>query len=203
MKILIFGATGKIGREVVNILDSEHEIIGVSSSTGQVIADYTDAAAVEAVFQQITNVDAVVVAVGGDSNFKAYSTLNDEDFLHGAQRKLIAQFRIVALAQQYLNKGGSVTLTSGFLTHYPNEYSLATGPFNAAIDSYVSQSAPLLKNDLRLNVVSPAPVVEQERVRTGLVSAHDVAMDYVDSILGTSTGKVYRAWGGLPLPEQI
>ncbi|MCL1057502.1 NAD-dependent epimerase/dehydratase family protein [Shewanella gelidimarina] len=202
MKILVFGATGKIGREVVNLLKPEHDVIGISSRSGPIIADYTDATAVESVFQQVTDVDAVVVAVGGDSNFKPYSTLNDVDILLGAQRKLIAQFRIVALAQKYLNQGGSVTLTSGFLSHYPNEYSLATGPFNAAIDTYVSQSAPLLKNDMRLNVVSPAPVVEQDKVRTGLVTARDVALYYIDSILGMDTGKVYRAWGGLPLPEQ-
>ncbi len=202
MKILVFGATGKIGREVVNLLESEHVVIGVSSRTGQIIADYTDATAVEYVFQQVTNIDAVVVSVGGDSNFKPYSTLGDEDFLLAAQRKLIAQFRIVELAQKHLNKGGSVTLTSGFLSHYPNEYSLATGPFNAAIDTYVSQSVPFLKNDLRLNVVSPAPVVEQDRVRHGLVSATDVAQHYVDSILGADSGKVYRAWGGLTLPKQ-
>lgn len=202
MKILVFGATGKIGREVVNLLESEHEVIGVSSRTGKIIADYTDAIAVESVFQKVTEVDAVVVSVGGDSNFKPYSTLRDEDFLLAAQRKLIAQFRIVELAQKYLNKGGSVTLTSGFLSHYPNEYSLATGPFNAAIDTYVSQSASFLTNEIRLNVVSPAPVVEQAKVSHGLVSAIGVAQHYVDSILGVDSGKVYRAWGGLTLPKQ-
>ncbi|MDX2321000.1 MAG: short chain dehydrogenase [Moritella sp.] len=202
MKILVFGATGKIGSEVVKLLKDEHEVIGVGSRSGDITADYTNAESIEAVFKQVQNVDAVVVSVGGDSNFKAYHAIEDEDLRLGAERKLVAQFRIVSLAEKYLNRRGSVTLTSGYLSHYPNEYSLATGPFNAAIDTYVKQSAAFLKNDLRLNVVSPAPVVEAERTRTGLVSAIDVAKYFVESIHSEQSGVVYRAWGGLTVPEE-
>ena len=58
--------------------------------------------------------------------------------------------------------------------------------------------APLLGRGLRLNVVSPAPVVEPSKVGTGLVSAEQVAQYYVEAIEGTDTGNVFRAWGGLP-----
>jgi hypothetical protein len=50
---------------------------------------------------------------------------------------------------------------------------------------------------LRLNVVSPAPVVEPERTGRGLVSAEQVAKFYVEAIEGNETGQVFRAWGGL------
>ncbi len=130
--------------------------------------------------------------------------LTDDDFRLGAERKLLAQFRIVSLAQEHLNDNGSITLTSGFLSHYPNSHSLATGPFNAAIDTYVVQSAPLLTRGLRLNVVSPAPIVEPERAdQEGILSAEQCAKFYVDAIEGNDTGQVLRAWGGLedrPLP---
>jgi len=196
VKIVIFGASGKIGTAVANLLSPEHEVIKVSRS-GDIATDYLDPVATEAVFQQVSGIDAVVVAVGGDSQFKPYHELTDDDIRYGAERKLVAQFRIVSLAEKYLNQGGSVTLTSGFLSHYPNPSSLGTGPFNAAIDTYVRQSADLLDNGLRLNVVSPAPVVEPNRVRTGLVSALQVAEYYVRSITSQDTGTVYRAWGGL------
>ena len=140
----------------------------------------------------------IVVTVGGDSVFRSYDQLTDEDFTVGAERKLIAQFRIVRYARQYLNDNGSITLTSGFLSHYPNPYSLATGPFNAAVDTYVRQAAPLLKRGLRLNVVSPAPVVEAEKAtREGLITASQCAEYYVNAIEGSQKGQVFRAWGGL------
>ena len=198
MKIAVFGASGNIGSQVVERLTAKgYEVVSIGARSGDHRVDYTDAAAVEALLDSIAPLDAIVVSVGGDSAFKPYNTLTDEDFLLGAERKLVAQFRIVRLAEKYVQDNGSVTLTSGFLSHYPNPYSLATGPFNAAIDTFVQQSAEHLPRGLRINVVSPAPVVEPEQVREGLVSAAQVAEFYVESIEGQATGIVFQACGGL------
>jgi len=185
MKIAIFGASGKIGSQIVSQLEEHgHEVIKISRS-GDIAADYTNEAEVRAVFEKTPNLDAVVVSVGGDSVFKPYETLTDDDFRFGAERKLVAQFKIVRFAQEHLNDNGSITLTSGFLSHYPNPYSLATGPFNSAIDTYVRQAAPLLKRGLRLNAVSPAPIVAPERAdQEGLISAEQCASFYVNAIKG-------------------
>jgi len=203
MKIAVFGASGKIGSQVVAQLSEKgHELIQIGSRSGDFTADYTNAESVESLLKQISPLDAIVVTVGGDSAFKPYQTLTDDDFRFGADRKLVAQFRLVRLADQYLRDNGSITLTSGFLSHYPNTHSIATGPFNAAIDAFVRQTAPLLTRGLRINVVSPAPVVEPSRIGEGLVSAEQVARYYVDSIESNTTGNVYRAWGGLTAPAQ-
>jgi NAD(P)-dependent dehydrogenase (short-subunit alcohol dehydrogenase family) len=200
MKIAIFGATGKIGTQIASQLENKgHEIVRIGSRNGDIKVDYTDGSSVEKALKQLAPLDAVLVSVGGDSVFKPYHELTDDDFRHGTERKLIAQFRIVQLAEKYLSDGGSITLTSGFLTHYPNPHSLATGPFNAAIDTYVQQAAPLLQKGIRLNVVSPAPVVEPTRVGKGLVSADQVAEYFLQSVEGSETGQIYRAWGGLPV----
>jgi NAD(P)-dependent dehydrogenase (short-subunit alcohol dehydrogenase family) len=203
VKIAVFGASGNIGSQVVTQLwEKGHDVIRVSSHSGKFIADYTNGDAVEALLREITPLDAIIVSVGGDSAFKPYSTLTDEDFRFGAERKLIAQFRMVRLAEHYLSDNGSVTLTSGFLSHYPNPHSIATGPFNTAIDAFVQHTAPLLPRGLRLNVVSPAPVVEPARAGKGLVSAEQVARYYLESVTSNETGNVYRAWGGLKAPDQ-
>jgi NAD(P)-dependent dehydrogenase (short-subunit alcohol dehydrogenase family) len=203
MKIAVFGASGKIGSQVVaQLAEKGHEIVKIGSRSGDFSADYTNAESVELVLKQIAPMDAIVVSVGSDSAFKPYQTLTDDDFRFGAERKLIAQFRLVRLAEQYLKDNGSITLTSGFLSHYPNPHSIATGPFNAAIDAFIQHTAPLLARGLRINVVSPAPVVEPARVGEGLVSAEQVARYYIESIESKITGNVYRAWGGLPAPAQ-
>lgn len=200
MKIAIFGATGKIGSQVASQLENKgHEIIRIGSRSGDIAVDYTDASSVEKALKQLAPLDAVVVSVGGDSVFKPYHEITDEDLRYGAERKLVAQFRIVQLAEKYLSDGGSITLTSGFLSHYPNPHSMATGPFNAAIDTYVQQVTPLLQKGIRLNVVSPAPVVEPANTGKGLVSADQVAEYYIQSVEGNESGQVYRAWGGLPV----
>ena len=202
MKIAVFGASGNIGSQVVQQLQArEHQVIQIGVRSGDYQVDYTDGAAVEALLKELAPLDAIVVSVGGDSAFKPYDTIEDADFRHGAERKLIAQFRIVRLAEKYVNDSGSVTLTSGFLSHYPNPYSMATGPFNAAIDTFVQQASEHLSRGLRVNVVSPAPVVEPEQLREGVVSAAQVAEYFLQSIEGEATGQVYRAWGGLTLSQ--
>ncbi|MCU7929788.1 MAG: short chain dehydrogenase [Candidatus Thiodiazotropha sp. (ex Codakia rugifera)] len=198
MKIALFGATGKIGSQVASQLENKsHEIVRIGSRSGDITVDYTNGSSVENALKQTAPLDAVLVSVGGDSVFKDYHELTDDDFRHGAERKLVAQFRIVLLAEKYLSDGGSITLTSGFLSHYPNPHSLATGPFNAAIDTFVQQAAPLLQRGIRLNVVSPAPIVEPASVGKGLVSADQVAELFIQSVEGGETGQIYRAWGGL------
>lgn len=85
------------------------------------------------------------------------------------------------------------------MSHYPNPASIATGPLNAAIDTFVKSTAPLLTRGVRLNVVSPAPIVEPGQERKGLVTACETANQYVEAVEGNMTGKVLRVWGGLPV----
>jgi NAD(P)-dependent dehydrogenase (short-subunit alcohol dehydrogenase family) len=202
MKILLIGASGKIGKAVSKQLANEHEVIAASRD-GDIQVDYTQEASIRQMYEQVGRVDALVAVVGGDSVFKSYEELTAEDFEHGYRRKLMGQVVLIRSGTDFINDGGSFTLSSGFLSHYPNPYSIATGPFNAAVDSFVHSTAPLLPRSIRLNVVSPAPVVDPAQAGRGVVTAEQAAAAYVESITGDFSGRVIRAWGGLendPLP---
>ncbi len=67
---------------------------------------------------------------------------------------------------------------------------------NGAAESAIP--APLVPRNLRLNIVSPAPVVEPGQERRGLITADQAAEAYVNAVEGDFTGRVLRAWGGLP-----
>jgi len=192
MKIIVMGAGGKIGVEVVRALAPDHTVI----STGREV-DYTDVESVRSMYRANEDLDGLVCVVGGDSVFKSFEELTDEDFAVGFQRKLMAQLNLVRIGTEYVNEGGSFTLSTGFLSHYPNPFSVATGPFNAALDCAVMSIAPLMPRGIRVNVVSPAPVVPQDRAGRGVISAAQVAPYYVQCVEGDMTGQVLRAWGGL------
>lgn len=198
MKIIIVGASGIIGKEVVAALSNKHEIVRVGAHSGDVQCDYTDVASAGAMFKKIGKFDSLILVVGGDGIFKLYHDLVDEDYLYGYERKFLAQIRLLQLGEAFVRDNGSFVFTSGFLSHYPNPHSIAIGPLNAAVDTFVKNTAPLLKRGIRLNVVSPAPVVAPEQKGKGLVTAAETAKFYVEAVEGKITGKVLRAWGGLP-----
>ncbi len=112
-------------------------------------------------------------------------------------RKFLGQVRLLEFGLARIADEGSFVFTSGFLSHYPNPASIATGPLNAAIDTFVRNTAPLLPRGIRINIVSPAPVVEPGQEGRGLVTAAECAGYYVEAIEGTMSGQVFRAWGGL------
>lgn len=206
MKIIVLGAGGNIGREVIRALGSTHEIIQANRSRGDILVDYTNPESVREMFKSTGEFDALIATVGGDSVFQSYEDLSNEAYEHGFQRKFLAQVNLVRSGTEYACDGASFTLSSGFLSHYPNPTSAATGPFNAAIDSFVLGTAPLLPRGLRLNVVSPAPVVEPAQVARGLITAEQAAAAYVESVTSLYTGRIFRVWGGLenePLPGQV
>ena len=150
-------------------------------------------------FEAVGPFDALISVIDSDSVFKPYQELEERDYLYGFERKFLGQIRLVELGKAFINENGVFVLTSGFLSHYPNEYSIATGPLNAAVDTFVHNTAALLERGIRINVVSPAPVVEKHQKGRGLVTAEETAQYNVEAIESRASGKVFRAWGGLSI----
>jgi NAD(P)-dependent dehydrogenase (short-subunit alcohol dehydrogenase family) len=201
MKIILVGASGRIGREIDKLLSANHSIVRVGVKSGDVQCDYTNKQSVNEMFTTIGAFDALISVAGRDSIFKNFEELEDDDYRYGFERKFLGQVGFVTLGQKFINDNGSFTFTGGFLSHYPHPTSAATGPLNAAIDSFVKTTAPLLSRGIRLNVVSPAPIVEPSQVKRGLVTAEQTAKLFVNAIEGNMSGQILRAWGGLPVPE--
>jgi NAD(P)-dependent dehydrogenase (short-subunit alcohol dehydrogenase family) len=192
MKIIVFGSTGLIGKELVRQLSINHEVIEVSRSSTPIRADYTVENSLIQMFEKIGAFDALINVAGGDTQFVHTDQLQPANFKYGAERKLMGQVNLVLIGQKYINKDGSFTLSSGYLNHYPNAYSMATSPFNAFIDNFAQSMSSQLKNNVRINVVSPSPVVEV--LEHGKVTPEFVAKSYVESVEGKETGKVFKSW---------
>jgi NAD(P)-dependent dehydrogenase (short-subunit alcohol dehydrogenase family) len=202
MKIIIVGASGRIGKEVDKALYGNHDIVRVGTRSGDVQCDYTVADSVRNMFEKIGEFDSLISVIGGDSIFKPFADLDDEDYRYGFERKFLGQIRFLDLGKSYVRENGSFVFTSGFLCQYPNSYSIATGPLNAAVDTFVQNTAPLLPRGIRVNVVSPAPIVELGQEGKGVVTAAETARLYVEAVESNVTGKVLRAWGGLPFAPE-
>lgn len=193
MRILVVGATGTIGREIVKALSNGNEIIPVTRSSNGIKVDLRDRSSIERMFKAAGKLDAVISAAG-NARFKPLDRLEDEDFQYSLENKLMGQANLVRLGLDALNDGGSVTLTSGDLATSPMKGSGAISMVNAGLEGFTRAAALEAPRGIRVNVVSPPWVAETLTAMKmdpshGLPSAA-VARAYVESVTGTMTGEV-------------
>lgn len=199
MKIVIIGASGTIGTAVAAQLAQRHEIIEVGSRSGTHQADMGDIAQVRALFKRIGKVDAVVVTAG-KLHFGPLAEFTPEQFRLGLDSKLMGQVNVALVAQEYLNDGGSITLTSGIVAEQPIRFGAAASMTNAAVEGFVRGAAIELARGVRINVVSPTVLAESLDAYGPFfygfeaAAASRVALAYSRSVEGAQTGQIYRVW---------
>ena len=193
MKVIVIGATGTIGAEVAKALSARmHEVIGASRK-GDVKVSLEDAASIKAMFEMIRGVDSVTCCAG-NAAFRPFAELTDADYELGLRSKLMGQVSLARIAKDYLNDGGSITLTSGVLAMHPMPGSASVSMVNAGLEGFVRAAALEMPRKLRINAVSP-PWVKETLVKFGMdpgsgLAAADVAKGYVAAIEGLHHGKV-------------
>ncbi len=196
MKILIVGGTGTIGAAVTSELKKRHEVISAGFSDGEFQIDISNNHSIESLYKKIGKLDAVI-ATTGKVHFGEFIKMTEEEYFIGLKSKLMGQVNLVRMGLDYLNDGGSFTLTSGLLSDDPIRYGVSAAMVNGAINSFVLASAIEMPRGIRINVVSPTVVAEAmphyENYFRGFkpVAASEVALAYSKSVEGLQTGKVY------------
>jgi hypothetical protein len=112
----------------------------------------------------------------------------------------MGQVNLVRIGQDYLNTGGSFTLTTGILADYPVVMTTSAAMVNGGIHSFVKAAALELKNALRINVVSSGLVEDAiEKYETYFPGHNPIPMKkvingYVKSVEGKGTGEIIRMY---------
>ncbi len=197
MKIVVVGATGTIGSAVVRLLKQRHQVIAVSRSSGDYLANITEKASIETTLGAIGKVNAIISAVGS-AVFKPFAALTDSDFEISLHDKLMGQVNIVRAGARYILPGGSITLTSGTLAQDPIPGSAAVSLVNAGLEGFGRAAAIELQSaEVRVNVVSP-PWIRETLVALNMdpssgMPADEVAKVYAQSVESSATGTVINA----------
>jgi len=199
MKVVVIGATGNIGRAIVNELGARHELIEVGKSRGQQQVDITQSDSVKALFQRLGRVDAIVSAAGG-VHFGPLAEMTAELFSVGLHNKLLGQVNLALVGQHHLSDGGSITLTSGILGDEPVRQGSNATTVNAALEGFARAAAIELPRGQRINVVNPTVLTESMEAYQSFFRGFEpapaarVALAYSRSVEGSQTGRVYRVW---------
>src|SRR5471032_1393620 len=198
-KIIVIGAHGTIGKAVAAELGQRHEIIAVGTRSGRYQADISDIAQVRALCAKVGKTDAVVVAAGA-IHLAPLAEFTPEHYYIGIHSKLMGQVNVALVAQEMLNDGGSITLTSGVAVDQQIVGGSGACIANAGVEGFARGAAIELARGLRINVVSPSVLEESMDVYGPYfrgfeaVPGRRVALAYSRSVEGAQTGQVYKVW---------
>jgi len=199
MKLIVIGGKGTIGKKVCAHFSGKHEIIIAGRTSGKVTVDIADSDSIKAMFESIGKIDALL-CMAGEAKWAAFDSLTEDDFYIGLRSKLMGQVNLVRIGQDYLNTGGSFTLTTGILADYPVVMTTSAAMVNGAIHSFVKAAALELRNELRINVVSSGLVEDAVKKYEAYFPGHNpipmkkVINGYVKSVEGKGTGEIIRMY---------
>ncbi len=196
MKIVVIGASGTIGKAVVEAISAGNEVIAISRTSGDRQADITDAASLDAALASVAPFDALISAAGGAA-FKPVTELTDEDLAFSLGYKLMGQINAIRTGLKYVAEGGSITVSSGVLAQEPSPGSAAVSLVNSGLEGFVRAAGLERPRNVRVNVVSPPWVTETLKAYgmplDGGMDASAVARSYVAAVDGSMSGQVLDA----------
>ena len=199
MKLLVIGGNGTIGKKVVAHFSKTHEIIIAGRTSGDVTVDIADSASIKAMFESVGIIDAIL-CIAGEAKWAPFDSLTEDDYYIGLRSKLMGQVNLVRIGQDYLNTGGSFTLSTGILADYPVVMTTSAAMVNGGIHSFAKAAALELQNELRINVVSSGLVEDAVEKYEAYFPGHNpipmkkVINGYVKSVEGKGTGEIIRMY---------
>lgn len=199
MKILIVGGNGTIGKKVAAHLNERHEVVIAGRNNADVEVDIKDKNSILHMFEQVPLIDAVV-CTAGEAKWDNFNDLTEEDYYIGIHSKLMGQVNLVRIGKDFINSGGSFTLTTGILGEDPVARTTSAALVNGALHSFVKAVNLEIDNDIRINVVAPGLVEDAyEKYKTFFPGFNAVPMDkvingYVRSVEGRIRGQVVRVY---------
>ena len=201
MRIVLIGVNGTIGGLVYNqLIGQNHDVVGVGFSQGEYRVDIRKPESVHTMFSHIGKFDALVSCVG-KAYFGSFEDMELDDFYTGFENKVMGQVSLVKIGLAYINPYGSFTITTGITCDDPIPNGTGLAMANGALNAFVQTAAINLKNNIRINAVSPG-LLELSASKLGQyfpghtpVSSKKVVNAYLKSIEGKITGQIIRVQG--------
>ena len=199
MKILIIGGNGTIGTRVSAHFLKKHEVIIAGRNSGDVTLDMGDSESIKAMFEKVGKVDAIV-CTAGEAKWAEFNSMTEDDFYVGIKSKLMGQVNLVRIGKDYMNPGGSFSLSTGILADHPVVMTTSAAMVNGGIHSFVKAVALELENGIRINVVSSGLVEDAVEKYEAYFPGHNpipmkkVVNGFVKSVEGKGNGEIIRMY---------
>ena len=199
MRILIVGGNGTIGKPVAAYFQENHDVIIAGRNSGDVQVNIAESSSIKAMFEKVGQLDAII-CIAGEAKWAKFDELSEEDYYIGLGNKLMGQVNLVRIGRHYLNRQGSITLSTGILADDPVVKTTSAAMVNGAIHSFVQAVDLEIEKEIRVNVVSLGMVEDAyEKYKDYFPGHNPVPMSkalnaYLKSVMGKVRGTVIRVY---------
>ncbi|EAQ67655.1 short chain dehydrogenase [Marinomonas sp. MED121] len=197
MRIILVGASGTIGTAVKAELDHRHDVITAGRNSGDLYLDITDTDSIHTAFTKAGKFDAVI-SCAGHTKWAPFTQMTTADYEVGLKDKLMGQVNLVLIGREYINQGGSFTLSTGVTDHDPIPMASSASMVATALNGFVMAAAIEMPRGIRLNAVSPGVIEEAMEKYAPYFRGHNpvpaakAALGYAKSVEGLQTGQTFR-----------
>lgn len=199
LKILLIGYTGLLGSVLKKELEKKHKVIGASRHNADVEVDITDTESLKQMYKEVGKVDAVISATGA-AHFGPLNEMTPELNDISIDSKLKGQVNLVLLGMEYINDGGSFTLTTGVIMDCPIFEGASSALANGGVKAFAKSAAAEAPRGIRINTVSPNVFEESpDQLKAYFpgfkpVPLKRVSLEYIKSVEGIQTGQSYEIY---------
>lgn len=151
-KLLIENGTDVtiVGRNAERLASAAERIGNVKTA----VANALDKASVTKVFEEIGQVDSVVICVAGSTGIGMFKDIDLNDIRAALEEKTIAQLQVAQVAAHFMKPNGSITFVTAGSAGHAIPSAAGPGAVNGALESLVPTLALELA-PIRVNAVSP------------------------------------------------
>ena len=195
-RIIIVGASGTMGKYLAAAFENEHEVVRVSTNSGDYKVDITSTDAIEKFYKEVGEFDALI-STAGPTFVGPWKNLTDKEFRKGVEGKMMGQINLVLIGQDFIKPKGSFTLITGALTHEPQINFANASAANGAVEGFVRAAAIELQNGIRINAVSPTVIENSPQYFPYFPGEIPTTMKQLEfsfkkSLFGAATGQIIK-----------
>ncbi|THD67520.1 SDR family oxidoreductase [Robertkochia marina] len=160
-KILVIGGSHGIGKEIVHLLQEDHEVYTASRTPGEHQANNFHHSTFDVLKDDAGKLDIPdgldgFVFCPGSINLKPFKMLKEEDFTDDMELNFFALVRVLRSVLPKMNTGGSLVFFSTVATQTGMPFHTSVAAAKGAIEGFARSLAAEYAPKLRVNVVAPS-----------------------------------------------
>lgn len=201
MKAIVIGATGTIGKGIVDELVSNGWEVISGHRNSIVSIDIDNAESVHNFFESGDRVDAIICAAGSAA-FAPIDDLDEEKIQSSLNSKLAGQLRVAKYGLKKLKENGAIILTGGMFAYAPWPSTSIISTINKGLEGFALAATLELEEGKRIMIAHP-PLLSESAEKMGMPTApwpnsSTVAKSYTNALENGKSSDIFYVDGYEP-----